>query len=426
MSYLLIAGSLAAAGLVIWISARFFKHPFSPFSVFYGVWFIAFALLNLHWIEYIPIRRSIWMLIAISLLSFGLGWIVPYLSWNPREFESPEMVKQQVSADRLRIVIFLCFALGVLWAITFLLMIRSTIGLATFIEAPAEIRTSMAENADMQEPLIAFDWLNVANVPLCCFYLFVLKGPRRIIIWPILFFSLAALFLMQDRTHFFYAASWAVFVLLHSMRVTLKRVATVAALGIALLLAQFMVVAIWLGKVAENSSDLLQAANVQDTMTFVLPPYMYITESFASLQVYIDSQLPSTHGLMTFYPTLRLLRAVDPTLRTPSSVVTEFVQVPFDSNTFTWLQQFYDDFGTAGVVIGPWFIGVLTSFVYFRMLRTRSFYSTLVNGLFSYCAALSVFANHFTQGPAWYFLVVSFAIAVWVKAPIAKLRLVEG
>jgi oligosaccharide repeat unit polymerase len=426
MSHLLIPGCVAAAALVIWISARLFKHPFSPFSVFYSTWFLTLALYHLRLIEFITVRQSTWNLIGISLITFGLGWTIPYLAWNAREVESPDLVKQQVSADRLRIVIFLCFVLGVVWAVVFLQAVRSTVGLETYIEAPAEIRAAMAQGGELQEPLIALDWLNVANVPLCCFYLFVLKGSRRIFIWPILFFSIASLFLTQDRTHFFYAASWAVFVVLHSMRVTLKRVATVVAVAVALLLSQFMLVALWLGKVAENSSGLLQASNVQEGMTFMLPPYMYITESFPSLQVYMDTELPTTHGLMTFYPTLRLIRAIDPTIRTPSSVVTEFVQVPFESNTFTWLQQFFDDFGISGIVIGPWFIGVLTSFVYFRMLRTRSFYTTLINGLFSYCLALSVFANHFTQGPAWYFLVVSFVIAIWVKPPIARLGLVEG
>ncbi len=426
MTHLLLPGCLAAVALVIWISARFFKHPFSPFSVFYAIWFFALALYHLHWLDFTPIRQSAWTLIDVSLLTFGLGWIIPWLAWNPREEQSPELVKRQVSAGRLRIAIFICFVLGVIWAITFLLAIRSTIGLAAYIEAPAEIRAAMSQGGELQEPLIAFDWLNVANVTLCSFYLFVLKGPSRKIIWPILLLSVAALFLMQDRTHFFYAVCWAGFVLLHSMRVTMKKLLLLGAIGIGVLLSQFLLVAVWLGKVAENNESLMQAANVQDAMTFMLPPYMYITESFPSLQVYIDMELPTTHGLMTFYPTLRLLRAVDPTLRTPSSVVTEFVQVPFDSNTFTWLQEFYDDYGAAGVVIGPWVIGVITSFVYFRMLRTRTFYTTLVNGLFSYCAALSVFANHFTQGPAWYFLAVTFVIAVWVKTPIAKLGLVEA
>lgn len=131
----------------------------------------------------------------------------------------------------------------------------------------------------------------------------------------------------------------------------------------------------------------------------------------------MDSAPASTHGLLTFYPLFRLLHAIDPTLEQPA-VVAEFVQVPFDSNTFTWIHQFYTDFGTTGVAIGCWIIGVVTSAVYFHMLRTRTFYSTLLNGIFSYCLALSIFANHFTQGPAWYFLAVCFVIALWVKRPL--------
>jgi len=410
---------LALAALAVWISARFFGHPFSPFSIFYGIWFAALAIYNLHWIEYIPIRRPAWTLMALSLLSFAVGWLIPYLLWDSRQAQGPEMVASQVSPDRLRTVILIFFVLGVIWAIIFLSAIRSNIGLAALIEAPGELR-----NAGTEDPLKILDWLNVANLVLSTFYLFVLKPKRSLVIWLVLVFSIAALFLKTDRTHFFYAFSWAGFVVLHSMKATLKKVIALVTVGAGLLLGQFFLVAIWLGKVAENIPVIMETANVRNAMLFMLGPYIYITESFPSLQAYMDSAPRSTHGLMTFYPAFRLVHLIDPTVEQPA-IVAEFVQVPFDSNTFTWLHQFYTDFGTTGVLIGPWIIGALTSCVYFQMLRTRSFYSTLVNGLFSYCLALSVFVNHFTQGPAWYFLVVTFLIALWVRNPMAKLRPAE-
>ena len=96
---------------------------------------------------------------------------------------------------------------------------------------------------------------------------------------------------------------------------------------------------------------------------------------------------------MTFYPIFKLLNLVDPTIE-PPLIVAEFVSIPIEANTFTWLRQFYDDFGIVGVLIGPWVVGVVSSAVYFRMLRTREFYSTYVNGLFSFCLLLSIFGNH--------------------------------
>ncbi len=407
------------AGLAVWISAKFFRHPFSPFAVFYGIWFTTLALYNMNWIDYTPVRRPTWILIGVSLVTYGIGWMIPYLAWNRCDYQDPAIVQKQVSSERLFVVIAICFVLGAIGIAVFLNIVQATVGLSSYIEAPEEIRAAMAKGGGLEEPLKAFDWLNVANVVLCSFYLFALKGQRKRIVWSVLIFSTITLLLMEDRTHFFYAFTWAVFVLLFSMKVTTRKLFAMAAVGTGLMLAQFLAIATWLGKVAENNPALMEVANVQDAMIVALPPYMYITESFPSLQVYIDSSPRSTHGAMTFYPVFRVWNLIDPTLE-PPPVVPEFVQIPSDSNTFTWLQQFYDDFGNAGVLIGPWVIGILTSSVYFRMLRTRSFYGIYANGLFSFCLALSVFSNHFTQGPAWYFLAVGILIALSIRKSVPQ------
>jgi oligosaccharide repeat unit polymerase len=410
MNYAIVFGCLAGIALVVWISAKFFAHPVSPFSVFYGVWFTALALYNMNWIAYTPVRRSAWTLIGLSFMAFGVGWLIPYLGWDPHALKSPDWVRRQVSTERLRIVIGICFVLGAIGLAAFLFNVQATVGLSAYVDSAYLVREAMAKGGDLEEPLKAFDWLNVANVVLCSFYLFTLKGPRRLVIVSVLTFSLVALFLMEDRTHFFYAFCWAGFVQVHSMKVNARRLIAMVAAGVALLLVQFLVVAAWMGKVLENNATLMEVASVQ---TAIIMPYMYVTASIPALQVHIDSSPKPTHGSMTFYPLFKIWNLIDPTLE-PPPVVAEFVSIPFEGNTFTWLQQFYDDFGVPGVVIGPWIIGILTSVFYFHMLSTRSFYSTLITGVFSYLVALTVFANHFTQGPAWYFLVVCLVVAVCV------------
>jgi oligosaccharide repeat unit polymerase len=106
--------------------------------------------------------------------------------------------------------------------------------------------------------------------------------------------------------------------------------------------------------------------------------------------------------------------------------VAEFVNIPFEANTFTWLHQFYTDFGAAGVLIGPLLAGLLASALYFHMLRTRDFYSTYATALFCFCLTLSIMVNHLTQGPAWFFLASGAVIAVYVQAPQNKRAAAEG
>jgi oligosaccharide repeat unit polymerase len=241
----------------------------------------------------------------------------------------------------------------------------------------------------------------------------------------VLGFSIAAVLLMEDRTRFFYATLWSGFLLSYAVKLPARKILAGLAIFSAILLAQFIAVASWLGKVAENSPVLMEAAHASDATMALLPPYMYATSSFPALQAYMDQAPRATHGAMTFYPVFKLLNLVDPTLE-PPAIVAEFVSIPFEANTFTWLHQFYTDFGPAGVLLGPLLAGLLASATYFHMLRTRSFYSTYATALFCFCLTLSIMVNHLTQGPAWFFLAIGAVIAMYVRAPRKGLTATEG
>ena len=57
-------------------SRKRFGHPLSPFGVFYLVWFGALALFFMNWVDYTPVRRQAWALIALNLVAFGVGWMI--------------------------------------------------------------------------------------------------------------------------------------------------------------------------------------------------------------------------------------------------------------------------------------------------------------------------------------------------------------
>lgn len=419
MNWTLVLLCIALAELAVWTSRRYFANFISPFSVFYVAWFAALALYHAGWIAYAPVLQSTWLLIGASLAAFGVGWLIPYLAWNPCEIASLDKLRQGISQERLHLVIVVCFVLGIIGLATFLHSVQSTLGLAKYVEAPHEIRQAMAAGGEVNEGIKPFNWLNVSNVVLASLYLFALQGRRRRFVWTVLIFSVVAVLLMEDRTRFFYAVLWAGFLLSFSVELQARTVlAALAAVG-AILLAQFIAVAMWLGKVAENSPALMDAANVRSAPAALLPPYMYATSSFPALQAYLDTAPRATHGAMTFYPAFKLLNLVDPTLR-PPAIVAEFVSIPFEANTFTWLHQFYTDFGVAGALIGPAIAGLLASAVYFRMLRSRGFYSAYVTALLCFCFALSIMVNHLTQGPAWFFLAAGAAIAAFIQRPAGK------
>jgi len=412
----LMLGATALAALAVWISHRRFAHPVSPFSAYYVAWFASLALYGAGWIAYTPVRTGTWVLIALSLAAFGAGWSIPYLAWDARSVRNAAEMCRGISEERLYRAIRFCFLLGAIGLAVFLYSVHSTLGLAEYIEAPHEIRQAMAAGGAVSEGIKPFNWLNVSNVVLASLYLFAAGGRRRLQVWLVLGFSVVAVLLMEDRTRFFYATLWAGFMLSFSMKLPVKKIAAGLGIVAVLLLAQFLAVAAWLGKVAENSPVLLESAHAGSATLALLPPYMYATASIPALQAYLDTAPRSTHGAMTFYPVFKLLKLVDPTLE-PPAIVAEFVSVPFEANTFTWLHQFYTDFGVAGVLIGPLVAGLLASGLYFHMLRTRRFYSTYATALICFCLTLSIMVNHLTQGPAWFFLAIGALIAAYVQAP---------
>ena len=402
---------------VVWISFRVFGNSLSPFSIFYGVWFFTLALLFLDWVDYTPVRTQAWQLIFLNLASFGFGWILAYLFQRPASYRRHiAFALAGLPAVRLRRVIFVSFGLGMVGLADFLRRVQGSLGLLTYSVAPHEIRDAMAIGGGLDEGIKPFNWLNVMTVVLCAFYLSTVQGGRRKAIWVMLFASAVATLFMEDRTRFFFALLWAGYVLAHVRQWTKRRQLMIGLALIAVLAVQFFVVASWLEKVASNNPVLLQSATVNEDLVPLLTPYSYLTGSYPAFQAYIDTRPESTGGAMTFYPAYKVLRLLNPRLKAPQ-IVAEPLNIPSEFNAFTWLHQFYTDFGIAGVILGPLSVAFLSGLIYFNMLETKTFYSLYANGLISFGLTLSFMVNHLTQGPVWYFLAVGVPIASYIRRP---------
>jgi oligosaccharide repeat unit polymerase len=379
------------------------------------VWFLTLALFFLRLVEYTPVRVEAWRLIVINLISFGFGWMLAYLFQRPGVSTSKmELGAHRVSPERLRKVIYLSFALGMVGLAEFLRRVQGLLGLTTYLVAPHEIRQAMVVGGGLDEGFKLFNWLNVMSVVLCAFYLRSIRGGPRRLVWTILILSVVATLFLEDRTRFFFALVWAAFVVAHIKNLKVGKLLTTGLILAVVLVVQFVLVAVWLGKIADNNPVLLESANISEPYFPVLTPYMYLTGSYPALQTYLDARPDSTSGAMTFYPAFKMLRLVNPSLK-PPLIVAEPVGIPSEFNTFTWLHQFYTDFGVAGVILGPLVVAFLSGLVYFRMLRTKSFSSLYVNGLISFGLSISFLVNQLTEGPAWYFLAIGVPIAKYVS-----------
>jgi oligosaccharide repeat unit polymerase len=410
---------LAVAG--VWVSSRMFGHPISPFSVFYGVWFFTLGLFFLRWVEYTPVRPQAWSLIALNLVSFGSGWILAYLFQRPGVSNwKMELASERVSPERLRKVIYVSFALGMVGLAEFLRRVQVLLGLATYLVAPSEIREAMGIGGGLDEGIKPFNWLNIMTVVLCVFYLHIFRSERRKLVWVILLAGIVATLFIEDRMRFFFALLWMGYVLAHIRRWSRRKLLATGLVLATVLGVQFFVVASWLGKIALNNATLLEAANVDEAMYPLLTPYSSLTGSYPALQAYLDTRPESTDGRMTFYPAFKFLRLFDPSLKLPQ-ILADPVSIPSEFNTFTWLHQFYNDFGVAGVIFGPMCVAFLSGLIYFHMLRRKSFYSIFANGLICFGITLTFYGNLLTEGPTWYFLAVGIPIARYITRPVPAL-----
>src|SRR5437016_3801830 len=175
LQYLYALILLGLAGAALLASFRWFGHPFSPFGVFYGVWFVALSLFCAHWVEYIPLRLQTWALLGANLLAFGFGCLLAHMPCRPvKPIVTTEFTRSSVSAEKFQKCIYALFALGMVGAANFLWDIQRSMGLATYLTSPSDIREAMGIG-DLGEALKPLNWLNVANVVLCAFYLMILR-----------------------------------------------------------------------------------------------------------------------------------------------------------------------------------------------------------------------------------------------------------
>lgn len=416
---------LLATGAVF-LSWRWFGHILTPFSVFFGVWFAALAMFCVRWVRYTPIGATTEAFIAFSMTFFGLGWFLAYgLKGGRACLRRKPFDPARVSTVKLRHLIFLSCGLGLIGLGDFLLNVQRALGLGTYLRAPYLIRQAMGAG-QIVEGIKVFNWLNVLNVVLCVIYL-QSKPPRgRTAVWTVLVVSVASTLFMEDRTRFFYAILWAGFVLAYLGVWRAKKIIVGATLVGALLLVQFLVVASWLGKVAQNSPVLMDSKTVSGGADALLGPYVYFTGSFPALQDYTMDTWGRTNGEMTFYPAFRLLSLFDKKLAPPSPIG-EFYDIPIPFNTYTWLQQFFDDFGTAGIVLGPLFVGLVAGLVYFGGVRRGSLFAIYANGLICFCLAISVMVNQLTQSPAWYFVFVGWLVCAHIsRRPAPRRAVAQG
>lgn len=89
--------------------------------------------------------------------------------------------------------------------------------------------------------------------------------------------------------------------------------------------------------------------------------YSYATGAFAAFDSFIKSWNGThTYGAMCFLPIENILSRLLTGESSGISLIYEFREIPFSTNIYTWLREIYTDFGFVGIVLFPFFIGIIS------------------------------------------------------------------
>lgn len=399
-------GILLLGGLGAWGAGRYCRDWANPVAVYTLVWSLTVALFFAEWVTYSPVHPRLWWALFLSATGFLLGgWSA--LLWGMPQNQGAvkkEIVVNNRSLEKLLVFFTILGGLGLILQINHL---QATMGLKLLIEDPVTAR-----RLHTNVPLWGYlNMLNVANIPLC---LLLIKTSGRFRYWMIMTFLLAigAAMLTTDRTRFFYMVIWSFFVWLYlhgdSLKIWHKLIGLICMVG-SLLLFFILIGEHYDRKYSDRFPEHIQLTlNLQ----VLVDPYIYLTGSMAALDALLADENPMHMGKFSFSPLVSLARIIKPDIEmVPLQGKLYFV--PMEINTYSYLQQFYQDFGWWGVLLGPYFCGWLSAWMYGCMRRKPSIWCIYVAGLLSFCCVMSVFVNTFTQEATWFFVLIGAVVQWW-------------
>lgn len=376
---------------------------FSPLGTFGVTWFTSLALYNLNLVGYSCLKTMTSFVLAMAMGSFALGSVTIRLAYRSgvrrrsghHEVSEPGR-REEISKSSARKLLILTTVLAVSCLAGVSLTVRYVSGI---------LHKSMLEVYSTSFGLLgvynAPAWvgtLTTLGIPVLPFSIVLQRlypGFKRYFVF-LSVVTITALMLNSFRSYLFYSIVWATFVYLLSNRQQAIRHAAVAGAIIAGLLIYFALYAIVTGELFRSP---------------FLTAYHYIAANFPAFNNLLqEGEQNHTFGVLTFRPIFRALSFLLPGMVDLPSDNAPFTQTPFLTNTYTFLREFYVDFGIIGTIVFPWLIGALASLLYIAFSIKGGPGLLLLTGLVSMWIVFSPFANQFVTPKQWAFAALCMVV----------------
>lgn len=185
------------------------------------------------------------------------------------------------------------------------------------------------------------------------------------------------------------------------------------------LIMSFIVVAIVIaGADFIRSTRQIREAFVGSTTTLkklsearIITPsiYLYLTADYGVLNRYFQKSAEDTPiGGHTFLPLYRVSEKLG--LETHAKTYQAWYKTPLHLNTGTYLRELHGDFGIAGLLLGPYVIGILSSVFWYRLQERRGYTNLAIAGFLYGIVGMSFFVMITRLSPFFFYLFVSVVI----------------
>jgi len=401
---------ISATALIVFagLGKGLFGSLDSPFCLYSIAWMGMISLFGLNLVEYIAIEPGTWWAISTSFGAFLLG----ACSLGPlfcRTLHQPTGNHLWVDDERLNLLLWTGLLLSALGLGLQVAHLEKTMGVSLLWTDPVQARK-------LHSYIPYFGYLNLLNVPSAALATFSLIYTRRWHLVHALIYVSAFVsgLLTTDRTRLFYTVIWCFFVWFHAAmgsRWTFQKAVQVGVVVLTLICAFIFIGKHFERRYSNRYSDLL---HFPSHLTVLADPYIYLTGSIPAFQELMARNEERLNGRMTLLPILPLIKPLEKELEIPS-LQGELYYVPMELNTYSYLQQFFLDFGHWGLFFGPFFCGFFTTWIYSQWRRQRSFLYLYWASLMSFCLFISIFVNFFTQQATWFFLGLGWICHIVLK-----------
>lgn len=413
-----------------------FGKWFNPLGLYGFVWCFSLSLLETNLIQYYPLSSETWFLIISGWLSFSIGVLTivasrSSLQRNTKQgFQQYILTESNIRAEQqvLYKILFIINTISFLNLLHLIYLIKNIIGDVTNVLAVGNFLYSFRVREGIPGSIPYVGSLMLTGCLLAGVYASSKNKIQLITVIPIIISILTSIFNMGRAMLILACILFIAGYFFEHIRTkkyigVLRNGSLRKYFGITLVIAMIIggaeVVRSNRGSI-ESYGSATGALKKIGKMGFITPSiFMYVTANNVVFDQYLKSEKESeVVGNYTLAPFWRTLAKIG--FDTYVNQYQPFYYTPVRANTGTYLRELHVDFGILGVLFGPYILGVLSSFFWFRIQKLGRLLDIVFLGFLFVVIAMSIFYWVLQLGYWLSGLLYGICIALYVDRQVHK------